>query len=48
MLIWTEEFATGSELVAQQHLTLIENINKLKSLLGNKVPIRNLFQPLWI
>jgi len=38
MLIWSEEFATGSPLVDTQHQMLIEKINQLEHLLGAPVP----------
>ena len=38
MLTWTEEFATGSDLVDTQHRLLIEKINKLEKLLNGPPP----------
>jgi hemerythrin len=38
MLTWTEDFATGSDLVDLQHRRLIENINKLEALLLGPPP----------
>ena len=38
MMIWKEEYATGSELIDLQHRRLIENINKLHTLLRGPTP----------
>lgn len=40
MVIWTEQFATGSDAIDQQHRTLINNINHLESMLTDTNPTR--------
>ena len=40
MIIWTEEFTTGSELLDQQHRIWILNINHLEALLTNTNPTK--------
>ena len=42
MVLWNEQFATGSETIDQQHRTLINNINHLESLLtdANLTPVQ--------
>ena len=38
MVLWNEQFATGSETIDQQHRTLINSINHLESLLTDTNP----------
>jgi hemerythrin len=40
MVLWTEEFATGSDVIDQQHRMLINNINHLESMLTDTNPTR--------
>ena len=40
MVIWTEQFATGSDTLDQQHRMLINNLNLLESLLTDTNPSR--------
>lgn len=40
MLIWSEEFATGSPIIDQQHRQLIVHVNQLDGLLGKTNPSR--------
>lgn len=40
MVLWTEQFATGSETIDQQHRMLINNINHLESMLTDTNPSR--------
>lgn len=40
MVIWTEQFATGSDTLDQQHRLLINNLNLLESLLADTNPSR--------
>jgi len=40
VVIWTEQFATGSKTVDEHHRTLINNINHLESMLTDTNPTR--------
>ena len=40
MLQWTEQFATGSTMLDEQHRTLIKNINHLEELVRITNPTR--------
>ena len=40
MLLWTEQFTTGSRELDYQHQTLIDNINDLEAMLALKSPSR--------
>jgi hemerythrin len=40
MVLWTEQFETGSSLIDQQHRMLINNINHLESMLTDTNPSR--------
>ncbi len=40
MLVWTEQFATGSALIDTQHRMLIDKINLLEKLLAEPAPSR--------
>ena len=40
MIIWTEEFATGSDLIDQQHRMWIANINHLEAMLTTTNPTK--------
>lgn len=46
MITWHERFETGVELVDAQHRILIENVNRLESLLDRTVPTRETCDPL--
>ena len=40
MILWNEQFKTGSDAIDQQHLVLIDAINHLEWLLGDTNPSR--------